>query len=151
MDEKPQRRWFCFGLPGLFALIAAFAVVASLWNPLVQPTGRSNLERVRKGMTEAEVAKLVGDPDVVEDFRRVITTRYQLTAEDVWLVVYKDGVVSQTFRRQVEKASGSLTMVNPDLIVRQHANLTVTMGTPNFQASEALTMLNPDVIVRQQD
>jgi hypothetical protein len=94
MDEKPRR--FRFGLIALFALIAAAGVLVSLWNPLVQPTSAPSLSDVKIGMTETEVAELVGKPDEVDTYADMTNTRYHLTAEDFWMVTYKNGRVCQS-------------------------------------------------------
>jgi hypothetical protein len=130
MNHKRFR--FRFGLHGLFALIAAVAVLASLWNPLIQPRTRSNLQRVRRGMTQAEVVKLVGDPDTVNVFRGVMSTRYQLTAEETWIVSYIEERVHVAFRQMAAANEPS-------------------PRAPSLQSLSAPTMLNPAVIVRKQD
>jgi hypothetical protein len=56
MDEKPRRRWFRFRLISLFALVAVGPI---FWNPFPK-LSKSNIHRIKFGMTEAEVADLVG-------------------------------------------------------------------------------------------
>jgi hypothetical protein len=92
MDEKPCRR-FRFGLIGLFALVAAIGVLACFWNPLVQPD-RSNLGKVKLGMTEADVAELVGEPDGAETIKGVLIQWYHVADRDGWVISFKDGLVN---------------------------------------------------------
>src|SRR5688500_7284916 len=100
MGDQPRHRRFRFGLLSLFVLVAAVGVLACFWNPFAQPASGSNFERVKLGMTETEVTELIGKPDEVETFRDLTQTRYQLTAEDVWVVAYKDGQVYQSLPHQ---------------------------------------------------
>jgi hypothetical protein len=94
MDEKPRRRrWPQFGLVAIFVLLAAAAVVFKFWNPFPQPS-RTKFGQIEIGMTEAEVAELVGDPDDVEtgpDGR--IIHAYTLARDEEWLVIYDKGRV----------------------------------------------------------
>jgi hypothetical protein len=91
MDQKPQRR-FRFGLIALFALIAAVGVLVSLWNPFPKPS-RSNFGLIEEGMTEADVAVLVGKPDRVEKDNLRLAHLYELGVGEAWLVFYQDGRV----------------------------------------------------------
>jgi hypothetical protein len=94
MREKPRHR-FRFGLISLFALIAAIGVVACFWNPLVQPD-KSNLGKIKIGMTEADVAELVGEPDGAETVRGVLIQWYHVADRDGWVISFKDGLVNFT-------------------------------------------------------
>jgi hypothetical protein len=95
MDEKPRRSRFRFGILALFALIAALGILATLWNPLVRPD-RSNLGRIKLGMTEADVAELVGEPDGVETVKGILIQWYRVQDPDGWVVSFKDGLVNFT-------------------------------------------------------
>ncbi len=130
MDEVPRQPWFRFGLAGLFALVAACAVLVSLWNPLVEPRSAPSLNDIKRGMTEAEVAELVGKPDTVETYDGVTITRFQLADGD-WIVGYKDGRVYNSF-------------------LHRETTDPVTF-TPNVQPSSTPTLLNPETTVRRQD
>jgi hypothetical protein len=91
MDEKP-RRPFRFGLISLFALVALVGVLACIWNPFPKPS-KSNINRIKFGMTEAEVAKLVGKPDRV-DVNDPCHHKYRL-GDQVRHVVFENGEVTR--------------------------------------------------------
>jgi hypothetical protein len=104
MYEKPSR--FRFGLISLFPLIAAAGVVACFWNPFDrQSAGGSNFELVKLGMTETEVTELIGKPDEVDTYADMTNTRYHPTAENFWIVTYKDGRVYQSLPHRKSSAS----------------------------------------------
>jgi hypothetical protein len=92
MYFKPHR--FRFGLMALFAVIAAVGVLVSLWNPFPKPS-RTNVDKIELGMTEDDVAELIGQPDRVvtnnEDGR--VAYVYDLGNGEAWLVVFEDGRV----------------------------------------------------------
>jgi hypothetical protein len=95
MNEELPRRRFRFGLISLFLLVAAVGVLACFWNPLVQPD-KSNLGKIKTGMTEADVAALVGEPDSAETVKGVLIQWYQVADRDGWVISFKDGLVNFT-------------------------------------------------------
>jgi hypothetical protein len=103
MYFKPRR--FRFGLIALFVLIAAVGVFVSLWNPFPQPS-RTNVDKIELGMTEDDVAELIGKPDKVvtnnEDGR--MAHLYDLGNGEAWVVFFKDGRVM----RNVEAISDAM-------------------------------------------
>jgi hypothetical protein len=94
MDEKPSRRRFRFGLLALFALLAAAGVVATLWNPFPKPS-KTKLSSIEIGMTEADVARLVGNPDeAVTDSAGRLLHVYSFAYGEGWIVAFVDGKVT---------------------------------------------------------
>jgi len=91
MNEKPRR--FRFGLIGLFAVVAAVGVLVNLWNPFPKPS-KSNINQIRFGMTETEVAQLVGKPDRV-DVNDPCHHKYRLANDEERHVVFENGTVAR--------------------------------------------------------
>jgi len=78
----------------LFALIAALAVLVSLWNPFPKPS-RTNVYKIKLGMTKDDVAELVGQPGrVVDKANGVLAHAYDLGNGEAFGIFYKDGRVT---------------------------------------------------------
>jgi hypothetical protein len=93
MDEKPRRRWFRFRLISLFTLVAAVGVLACFWSPFPKPS-KSNLVLISVGMTESEVAGLIGNPDTITTDDGRLIHRYLVRGYgEEWMIVYADGKV----------------------------------------------------------
>jgi hypothetical protein len=96
MDEKPYRRRFRFGLICAFVLVAAVGVLACFWNPFHKPN-ISNLSLIQVGMTEAQVARLLGEPDSVQATSGGMTHVYHTENGEPWLIDYENDRVLFSF------------------------------------------------------
>jgi hypothetical protein len=92
MTDQPRRRRCRFGLISLFVLVAVVGILACFWNPFPEPR-KSNINRIKFGMTEADVAKLVGKPDRV-DVNAPHHHKYRLGGEER-NVVFENGKVAR--------------------------------------------------------
>jgi hypothetical protein len=104
MDEKQRR--FRFGLISLFALVAAVGVLAFFWNPFPKPN-KSNIEQVELGMSERDVAKLIGPADSTStamqrphDESAPTVHTYLISAKEQWDNFFVKGCVVRSYRRQ---------------------------------------------------
>jgi len=63
VDEKPKRRWFRFGLTGLFAVTAMVAVALAIVQPWKSKVSIENRRLIVAGMSSEQVFELLGRPD----------------------------------------------------------------------------------------
>jgi hypothetical protein len=145
-----ENRWqFRFGLVALFALVAAIGVLASIWNPFIQPSSTPSLSDVKIGMSGAEVSELIGKPDTVEEILGVTITRYQVTGDEVWMVAYKDGrVYNKYIDRRIAVPRQASESPLEDLLAREMRKV-VTLPPRKLPSSAPL--LNSKTVIRQQD
>jgi hypothetical protein len=86
-------------LVALFVLLTAAGAVFSVWNPFPKPS-KSNFGLIEVGMTEEDVAELVGKPDqsAMNHAEGWLAHSYELESGEHGAIVYVNGKVFRSLQ-----------------------------------------------------